>query len=94
MAARAGIAGTGPKVSLRTLLAVVALAALLCAALVPLVRLLLGTPNGWVVRTVRRPDGMVVRQRIRRYPNRDVVFEQVLDPAPAAPRDGELGSGP
>lgn len=65
---------------LRTLLVVVAVAALVCPWVVPAAkRAIFPTSwNRWIVRTVTRPDGTRVRVRVRRYPDRDVVHEEVL----------------
>jgi len=69
-----------PRFRLRTLLATIAMAAVLLAVGTPRLRRALGYPNTWVVRTVTRADGTVVRRRVRRLPDRDRVFEEVLIP--------------
>jgi hypothetical protein len=70
----------GVRVRLRTALAIVAVTAVLLAVLVPLTKRLFFADrwNTWIVKTVKRPDGAIVRLRIRRYPERDVVHEEVL----------------
>ena len=75
---------------LRTLLATIAAAAVALAVATPPIKRALGTPNTWIVRTVTRPDGTLVRQRIRRLPDRDRVFEEVLP----APSTGPVPKGP
>jgi hypothetical protein len=72
---------------LRTLLIVVALAASACPWVVPAAKRALFPRawNRWIVRTVTRADGTVVRVRVRRYPDRDVVHEEVLR-RPEAPQ--------
>ena len=78
------------RVHLRTLLIAVALLAATAAVLVPAAKRTFfpGRWNTWIVRTERRPDGSTVRVRIRRYPDRDVVHEEVL----SRPRDDREGS--
>lgn len=69
-----------PRVRLRSLLAAVALLASAASVLVPIAKRAYFPDrwNTWIVRTERRPDGATVRVRIRRYPDRDVVHEEVL----------------
>lgn len=78
-----GRTGGGRRLSLRGLLSAIAVLAVALALAMPAIKRAIGRPNSWVVRTVTRPDGTVVRQRIRRHPDRDVLFEEVL---PAPPR--------
>jgi len=65
------------RFTLGGLLLSVALVAVVLSVAAPIARKALG-PNTWVVRTVTRPDGSVVRIRIRRLPGRDLVFEEIL----------------
>jgi hypothetical protein len=83
------------RIKLRTVLAAVALAAVLCAILVPVVKRAFFPRqwNTWIVKTITRPDGSQVRVRIRRYPERDVVFEELLSPgSPQRPGNGKARS--
>ncbi len=69
-----------PRFGLRALLAAVALMAFASAWLVPVAKKTFfpGRYNTWIVRTESRPDGSVVRVRIRRHPDRDEIHEEVL----------------
>jgi hypothetical protein len=84
-------AGAPPKVArvrLRQVLVANALLAIILALLVPILKKVLfpETWNTWIVKTAKRPDGAIVRLRIRRYPDRDVVFEEILrQPQPELP---------
>lgn len=75
---------------LSTLLAAVAVLALLLGVTMPRIRRAIG-PNTWVVRTVTRADGSIVRLRIRRHPDHDRVYQEVLfDPPRATGAGGRL----
>ncbi len=65
------------RITLGVLLLAVALLAVVLSVIMPILKRAVG-PNTWVVRTVTRPDGAVIRVRIRRLPDRDLVFEEVL----------------
>jgi hypothetical protein len=75
------------------MLVVVAVAAAACPWVVPVAKRTIfpGAWNRWIVRTVTRPDGTVVRVRVRRYPDRDVVHEEVLHPDAPGPLPGGEG---
>jgi hypothetical protein len=83
-----------PRIRLRQLLVVIAVLAVVLAVSVPIVKRTFfpETWNTWIVKTIERPDGSIVRLRIRRYPHRDVVFEEILkpprraQPEPGSPR--------
>ena len=82
-----------PRLTLAGSLVAVALAALALSVATPRLRRAFGNPNSWVVRTVTLPDGTIVRRRIRRHPDRDVIHEEILAP-PASPRpDWRPGRG-
>jgi hypothetical protein len=68
------------RIRLGHLLIMIALVAVSLALLIPKVKRAYfpETWNTWIVRTVTRPDGALVRLRIRRYPDRDAVFQEIL----------------
>jgi hypothetical protein len=68
------------RIRLRTFALVVAALALVLALVVPLAKRVFFPDqwNTWIVKTNYQPDGSVVRLRIRRYPQRDVIHKEVL----------------
>lgn len=82
------------KFRLRTVMALVAAFALMCTVLVPWLKRVCFPDawNTWIVKTVTRPDGSIVRMRIRRHPDHDEVFEEVLA-GPARIREADRATG-
>lgn len=67
-----------PRLTLAGLLMAVAVLALALSFATPGLRRAFGRPDSWDVRTVTLPEGKVVRRRIRRHPDRDVVYDEIL----------------
>ena len=65
------------------MLIVIALIAAACPIAIPWAKrqFFAQTWNRWIVRTEKRPDGSTVRVRVRRFPDHDVVNEEILIPA-------------
>ena len=77
------------RLRLRTVLIVIALIAAACPIAVPWAKRTYfpKTWNRWIVRTETKSDGSTVRVRVRRLPDRDIITEEVLIPAPKSVND-------
>ena len=81
------------RVRLRTALMVIAAIAAACPIVVPWAKRTFFPKawNRWIVRTETKTDSSTVRVRVRRLPDRDIVTEEVLVPAPK-PVDDSVSS--